>query len=53
MARLQDSTEELQQVMSELWDKIKADKAMSAEILKAQLIVRFDYKEAKGLNHNR
>jgi putative sterol carrier protein len=42
------NTEELQQVMSELWDKIKADTAMSAELLKAQLVVRFDYKEPKG-----
>jgi putative sterol carrier protein len=42
------NTEELQQVMSELWDRIKADKGMSAEILKAQLVVRFDYKGPKG-----
>ena len=42
------TTKELQQVMSELWDKIKADKGMSAEIMKAQMVVRFDYREPKG-----
>ncbi len=42
------NTEELHKVMVELWDRIKADKGMSEELLRSKLIVRFNYREPQG-----
>lgn len=42
------NTDELLSVMTKLWDRIKADKEMSSAILKAQMVVRFDYKDPSG-----
>ena len=42
------NTEELHQVMVELWNRIKADKSMSEELLRSGLIVRFHYRDPKG-----
>jgi putative sterol carrier protein len=42
------NTEDLHKVMVELWNRIKADKAMSEELLRSRLIVRFHYREPKG-----
>ncbi|HEY9714204.1 MAG TPA: SCP2 sterol-binding domain-containing protein [Chroococcales cyanobacterium] len=41
-------TEQLYQVMQELWTQIKADKSMSDSLLKSKLVVRFHYREPDG-----
>ncbi|PWU03192.1 MAG: hypothetical protein C5B53_00785 [Candidatus Melainabacteria bacterium] len=42
------STEQLNEVMERLWNKIKADPEMSRQLLKSKLTVRFYYREPEG-----
>jgi hypothetical protein len=44
-----NSTDELYNVMEELWRRIKADSDMSTKLLQSRLIVRFIYKEPDGV----
>ena len=41
-------TESLHRVMTELWNQIKADKAMSDSLLASKLAVRFNYRDPSG-----
>lgn len=43
------NTDELHNVMKELWRRIKADDEMSAKLLKTKLIVRFIYRDPDGM----
>jgi putative sterol carrier protein len=43
------NTDELYNIMEELWRRIKADSGMSSKLLQSQLIVRFIYKEPDGV----
>ncbi|HEY9758488.1 MAG TPA: SCP2 sterol-binding domain-containing protein [Oculatellaceae cyanobacterium] len=42
------NTEALQRVMTELWNRIKADKAMSESLLSSKMAVRFNYRDPVG-----
>jgi hypothetical protein len=42
------STEQLNEVMERLWNRIKADPGMSEQLLKSKLTVRFYYREPEG-----
>jgi hypothetical protein len=42
------STNELNEVMENLWARIKADPSMNNQLLKTGLIVRFHYREPAG-----
>lgn len=43
------STEELQQVMAELWQQIKLTPEISQKLIDSRLIVQFRYREPEGL----
>lgn len=43
------NSDELKHVMSTLWNRIKADPGMSAQLLRSRLIVRFTYREPEGI----
>jgi hypothetical protein len=43
------NTNELYDVMEELWRRIKADDEMSAKLLNTRLVVRFVYREPDGI----
>lgn len=43
------STEELQEVMSSLWQEIKCSQEMSNKLLESRLIVQFRYRDPEGL----
>ncbi len=47
MAVFADS-DELNQVMENLWHRITADPSMSSQLLKTRMIVRFHYREPAG-----
>jgi len=42
------STEELNEVMWNLWTRIKADPAMAGQLLRSRLCVRFYYRDPEG-----
>ena len=42
------STEELNEVMEKLWNRIKADPDMSKKLIQSKLSVRFHYREPEG-----
>jgi putative sterol carrier protein len=42
------NTDVLQRVMTELWIRIKADKAMSESLLASKMAVRFNYRDPVG-----
>ncbi|HEY9776972.1 MAG TPA: SCP2 sterol-binding domain-containing protein [Planktothrix sp.] len=43
------NSNELLEVMQELWRRIKADDQMSAKLLKSRLVVRFVYRDPDGI----
>src|ERR1039457_2931357 len=43
------STEQLQQIMRELWREIAADPDMSTKLIQSKLISQFRYREPQGL----
>jgi SCP-2 sterol transfer family len=47
MAVFSDS-EDLYKVMDELWKRISADPAMSKDLLKSKMVIRFVYREPDG-----
>lgn len=42
------STDELNNVMKDLWSEIKANKSMANKLLESKLIVRFNYTDPQG-----
>jgi len=43
------STEQLQEIMQELWTRIAADPDMSTKLIQSRLISQFRYREPQGL----